>query len=156
MANTYTQLNIHAVFSVKGRHNFLNEQFRPKLFSYISGIAKSIDVYPLAVNGWKDHVHMFFELPPNKTLSQVMEVVKANSSKWINKNRFILGKFEWQRGYSGFTISRSQRDDVINYIINQEQHHKKTENTFRKEYLALMNKYELDYDPRYIFVFYDK
>jgi len=64
MANTYTQLNVHTVFSVKGRHNFLSEQLRPKLFSYIGGIAKSIDIYPLAINGWKDHVHMFFDLPP--------------------------------------------------------------------------------------------
>jgi putative transposase len=156
MANTYTQLNVHAIFSVKGRNNFLNDQLRPKLFSYINGIAKSIDIYPLAVNGWKDHVHMFFELPPNITLSKVMEIVKANSSKWINKNRFVQGNFEWQRGYSGFTYSRSQRDDVIKYIINQERHHEKTENTFRKEYLALMNKYEIDYDPRYLFAFYDE
>jgi len=76
--------------------------------------------YPLAINGYKDHVHIFFELNPDTSLSNVLEAVKSNSSKWINSNHFVIGHFEWQRGYSEFTYSKSQRNNVIQYIRNQE------------------------------------
>jgi putative transposase len=153
MANTYTQLNVQAVFAVKGRENFLLSNFRKELFEYVSGILKGIGQFPLAVNGNKDHVHIFFEMNPTSSLSDVMEKVKANSSKWINSNKFVPGKFEWQRGYSGFTYSRSQRNDVIQYIINQEKHHKSK--TFREEYLEMLKKFEMGYDERYVFEFYE-
>ena len=155
MANTYTQVNIHAVFAVKGRENVITEKFRSELFQYISGILKNHGLYPLAVNGWKDHAHVFFELKPDVSLSKVMGLVKTNSSKWINENKFVKGKFEWQRGYSGFSYSRSQRNKVIDYIVKQEEHHKKDQNTFKKEYLALLDRFEIDYDPKYLFDFYD-
>jgi len=118
-----------------GRENFLLKTFRPRLFEYISGILKNTGQYSLAVNGWKDHVHIFFELQPSKNISDIMEVVKSNSSKWINENNFVPGKFQWQKGYSAFSYVRSQRNNVIQYIINQEEHHR--QNTFRKEYLRL-------------------
>ncbi len=153
MANTYTQLNVQAVFAVKGRENVLGSKFRSSLFEYISGILKNINQYPLAVNGYKDHVHIFFELNPVSSLSDVMEIVKANSSKWINSNKFVMGRFEWQRGYGGFTYSRNQRDYVIRYIINQEKHHMKK--TFREEYLETLKKFEMEYDERWVFEFYD-
>jgi putative transposase len=153
MANTFTQLNVQTVFAVKGRENILTLNFRNQLFEYISGILKNIKQYPLAVNGYKDHVHIFFELNPNSSLSDVLEIVKANSSKWINSNRFLRGKFEWQRGYSGFTYSRSQRDNVIRYIMNQEKHHNRK--TFKEEYLDILKKFEIEYDDRYIFEFYE-
>jgi len=86
-------------------------------------------------------------------LSDIMEKVKANSSKWINENRFVRGKFEWQRGYGGFTYSRSQRNDVIQYIMNQEKHH--GSKSFKVEYLEMLKKFEIEYDERYIFEFYE-
>jgi putative transposase len=153
MANTYTQLNIQAVFAVKGRENFLTSNFRKELFEYISGILKGLGQYSLSVNGHKDHVHIFFELNPISSLSDIMEKVKANSSKWINTNKFVLGKFEWQRGYGGFTYSRSQRNSVIQYIMNQEKHHHTK--TFREEYLEILKKFEIEYDERYVFDFYE-
>jgi REP element-mobilizing transposase RayT len=153
MANTFTQLNVQTVFAVLGRENILIPGFRNQLFEYISGILKNCKQYPLAVNGYKDHVHIFFELNPISSLSDVLEIVKANSSKWINSNRFIPGKFEWQRGYSGFTYSRSQRDRVIRYIMNQEKHH--GNKTFKEEYLEILKKFEIEYDEHYIFEFYD-
>lgn len=153
MANTYTQINIHAVFSVKGRENFLLDGFRPRLFEYLSGILRKTGQFPLAVNGYKDHVHLFFELQPTKPLSDIMEVVKANSSKWINDENFVPGKFHWQKGFGGFSYSRSQRHDVIQYIMNQEKHHQ--QKTFRKEYLLLLEKFEMEYNPEYLFEFYD-
>lgn len=153
MANTYTQLNVQSVFAVKGRENILAPNFRYRLFEYISGILLNHKQYPLAVNGDKDHVHVFFELNPTTSLSDVLEIIKANSSKWINSNNFIRGHFEWQRGFSGFTYSRSQRNSVIQYIMNQEIHHKKR--TFREEYLDILKKFEMEYDERYIFEFYE-
>ncbi len=153
MANTYTQINIHAVFSVKGRENFLLTNFRPRVFEYLAGILRNIGQFPLTVNGYKDHVHLFFELQPTKSLSDIMEVVKANSSKWINEQNFVPGKFQWQKGFGGFSYSRSQRNDVIQYIVNQEQHHK--QKSFREEYLLLLQKFEMEYNPDYLFEFYD-
>jgi REP element-mobilizing transposase RayT len=153
MANTYTQLNVHAVFSVKGRENTLSSKMRPDLFAFISGILSRLNCFPLAVNGFKDHIHMFFELHPTKSVSDILEKVKSGSSKWINEKKFMPGTFSWQSGYSAFTYSRSQRNDVIGYIMNQEEHHKKA--TFREEYLRLLEKFEMDYDPKYIFEFYE-
>lgn len=155
MANTYTQLNVQTVFAVKGRNNLLAPIFRNQLFEYIAGILRNINQYPLAIGGYKDHVHIFFELNPDSSLSDVLEKVKSNSSKWINTNWLVmdLGRFEWQRGYSGFTYSKSQRNNVIQYIMNQENHHH--EQTFKEEYLGMLKKFEMEYDERYIFEFYD-
>ena len=154
MANTYTQMNVQSVFAVKGRENFIMRNFRSDLFKYISGTLKDIGQYPLAVNGTSNHVHIFFELNPSTSVSDVLEKVKANSSKWINDMHYVPGKFRWQRGYSGFTYSRSQRDSVIRYIIEQEQHHARK--TFKEEYLQMLNDFEIEYDARYIFEFYDE
>ena len=153
MANTYTQLNVQTVFTVKGRGNILTSHFRAQLFEYIAGILRNNKQFPLAINGYKDHVHIFFELNPDSSLSSVLELVKSNSSKWINSNHLVMGRFEWQRGYGGFTYSRSQRNNVIQYILNQENHH--TSQTFREEYLEILRKFEMEYDERYLFEFYD-
>ncbi len=153
MANTYTQMNTHAVFSVKGRENYLTKNFREELFKYITGILNSTNQFSLAVNGYQDHVHIFFELNPTTALSDVIRIVKTNSSKWINKNRFVKGKFEWQVGYGAFSYSKSQRNRVIQYIINQEEHH--TKKTFRYEYLNLLKKFEIEFDDHYVFEFYN-
>lgn len=153
MANTYTQINIHAVFATKGRENFILKNFRDQLFQYISGILRNINQFPLAVNGHKDHVHVFFELKPTDSVSNVLQIVKTNSSKWINDSKFLKGKFNWQNGYGAFSYSKSQRNDVIQYIINQEEHHKKQ--SFKTEYLELLNKFEIEYNDEYLFEFYD-
>ena len=153
MANTYTQINIHAVFSVKGRHNILTNNFRKDLFKYIAGILNNQKQFSLAVNGYKDHIHIFFELNPANSVSEIMRIVKTNSSKWINENKFVKGKFAWQEGYGAFSYSRSQRSNVIDYIVNQEKHHKKS--TFKDEYLELLNKFEIPFEGQYIFEFYE-
>jgi putative transposase len=153
MANTYTQLNMHVVFSVKGRENMLPSKIRPEIFKYISGILTNHNQYPLAVNGYKDHVHVFFEMQPTISLSDIVRIVKSNSSKWINENKMIQGKFSWQEGYGGFSYSRSQRNNVIQYIMKQEDHHKKK--TFREEYLELLKAFEIDFNEQYVFEFYE-
>ena len=89
MANTYSQITIHAVFAVKGRSNIIVKPWREELHSYIAGVIGKEDCISLAVGGWKDHVHVFFGMPVTKSVSDVMRVVKANSSKWINEKKFV-------------------------------------------------------------------
>ena len=152
MANTFTQINIHAVFSVLGRENLLRKEIREELFKVMSGTMKGIGLFPLAVNGIEDHVHIFFELPPNVSVSKALQEIKANSSRWINDEGLIQSKFQWQKGFGAFTNSRSQRDNVIKYILNQEEHHAKC--SFRDEYLDLLEKYGVEYNKNYLFEFY--
>jgi REP element-mobilizing transposase RayT len=153
MANTYTQINIHGVFAVKGRENILADNLRSDLFKYISGILVNKKHFPLAVNGYKDHVHIFFELHPTVSISDIMRDVKNNSSKWINENKLVKGHFNWQEGYGAFSYSRSQRDNVIKYIMKQEKHHAKK--PFKDEYMNLLKKFEIKFEENYVFEFYD-
>lgn len=153
MANTYSQINIHCVFAVKGRENIITNTFRNDLHKYMYGILKNDNVFPLAIGGWKDHVHVFFELKPDLKISDLMRMLKATSSKWINDNKLVLGKFQWQEGYGAFSYSRSQRDNVIDYILKQEEHHSKK--TFREEYMDMLKKFAVEYKEEYVFEFYD-
>ena len=153
MANTYTQINIHAIFAVHSRENILFLKYRNELYKYISGILNHNKQFSLAVNGDRDHVHVFFEMHPTIALSDVIRIVKSNSSKWINDRNFVKGRFSWQEGYGAFSYSRSQRNKVIKYIMNQEKHHNKR--TFREEYLNLLKKFQIDFDDHYVFEFYD-
>jgi len=153
MPNTYSQITIQIVFAVKGRENILHQDLRPELFKYITGIIKGKNQIPLAVNGWKDHVYLLFGLSPHISVSEMARDIKANSSKWINENNLIKGKFNWQDGYGAFSYSRSQRDDVIKYIVNQENHH--AVKTFKEEYLDMLRKSEIEYDDKYLFEFYE-
>src|SRR5260221_8614227 len=134
MANTYSQLNIHSVFAVKGRDNIITKNFRDDLHRYMAGILKNDGTFPLAIGGWNDHVHAFFELPVTMSVADQMRMLKATSSKWVNDKKFVRGKFIWQEGYGAISYSRSQRDSVIKYIMNQEADHKKV--TFREEYMG--------------------
>lgn len=130
MADTYSQISIQVVFAVKGRENIITKNFRDELHKYITGIVSRKGQKCLVVNGWKDHVHVFFGLEPSMKISDLVSAIKANSSKWINERGFVKGKFQWQEGYAAFSYSKSQRDAVIKYIMNQEQHHHRK--TFRE------------------------
>jgi putative transposase len=152
MANTYTQISIQAIFAVKGRENIITKDWRDSLHKYISGIIRN-ECKPLAIGGWKDHIHVFAGIPPNLLVSDFVKKVKSNSSRWINEQKFVKGKFQWQEGYGAFSYSRSQRDDVIKYIINQEEHHKAR--SFREEYLDLLNKFEIEFNEQYLFEYYE-
>ncbi|HZI26404.1 MAG TPA: IS200/IS605 family transposase [Chryseolinea sp.] len=152
MPNTYTQISIQAVFAVQGRKNFISNTWRDVLHQYIAGIIRK-EATVLAVGGWKDHVHIFFGLPPNLRISDLIQKTKANSSRWINEQKFVGGKFQWQQGYGAFSYSKSHRDAVIKYIIDQERHHKDC--NFQKEYLELLCRFQVNYDPKYMFEFYD-
>lgn len=149
MANTYTQLNVQLVFAVQDRACIISRELGNRLYSYMAGILKKHKCYPLAIDGFRDHVHLFFEIPPVKSVSEIAKDVKQFSSNWINENRLISAQFQWQEGYSAFSYARSQRDVVIKYIMNQEEHHQVQ--SFRDEYLETMRKFEIDFDERYIF-----
>ncbi len=153
MANTYSQISIHSVFAVKGRENLISRDWRNDLHRYISGIITAKGAKSLAVGGWKDHVHIFFGMPVTTCISDFMSIIKANSSKWINEQLFVKGKFQWQAGYGAFSYSKSQRDKVIKYIMTQEEHHRIK--TFREEYLQMLTDFEVEYEEKYLFEFYD-
>ncbi len=153
MANTYSQIYIHTVFAVKFRQNIITKDWRDNLHSYLSGVLKQEGAFPLAVGGWIDHVHVFFSLPPSRSVSDVVRIAKANSSKWINEQKFVKGKFQWQEGFGAFSNSKSEIDRVIKYIMNQEEHHKGQ--SFKKEYLAMLEKYGVAFDDKYLFEFYE-
>ena len=110
----------------------------------MTGILKKDGSYPLAVNGWTDHVHAFFELQPKTAISDQMRMLKATSSKWINDNSFLKGRFQWQEGFGAFSYSKSQRDTIIRYIADQERHHKKI--SFKEEYLDLLKAFDIAFE----------
>ncbi len=155
MTDTYSQITIHAVFAVKYRQNFITADWRDDLHSYISGIITKIhpDSKSLAVGGWLDHVHVFFGMPVTESVSHMLNIIKTNSSKWINEQNFLKNKFNWQSGYGAFSYARSQRDVVIKYILKQEEHHKAK--TFKEEYVKMLNDFDVEYEDQYLFEFYD-
>jgi putative transposase len=119
------------------------------LFGYIGGIINSLGQKTIIVNGFRNHVHLFFEFKPVTNLSELIKKIKSNSSRYMNEKGYSLGRFEWQKGYSAFSYSQSQIDDVFEYIQNQEKHHRKR--TFKEEYIGFLKKYNVPYDERYLF-----
>ena len=149
MPNTYSQIFIQIVFTVKGRENLIQKKYREESHKLITGIVKNRDQKLLSIFAMPDHVHILIGLKPNISISDLARDIKAGSSKFINDNKWINGKFNWQEGFGAFSYSKSQVDTVVNYILNQEEHHKKE--TFKTEYLNFLNKFEIDYDEKYLF-----
>jgi putative transposase len=149
MAGTFSQIYVQVVFAVRGRENLIGNHWRNDLHKYIAGIIKSKEQKSIIVNGVADHVHCFIGLKPSMALSDLVRDVKNNSSKFVNENSFVRGKFQWQEGYGAFSYSQSQIDQVYNYILNQEEHHKRK--TFKEEYLEFLKQFQIDYKPEYLF-----
>ena len=154
MANTYTQIYIHIVVVVKGRQNLKHKKWRDNLYKYICGIANAKEHKIFAIGGVEDHMHILVSMKPHKALSDLVRDMKANSARWINENKLVIGKFQWQEGYAAFSYAQSQLNTVIAYINNQEKHHAKKR--FREEYIELLDKYQVDYDERYFFDWVDE
>jgi putative transposase len=153
MANTYTQLYIQFVFTVKGRENLIKEAIRDELEKVMCGIVTNHKCKTYAIYCNPDHTHIFVGMHPNMSPSKLMEQVKSGSSKWLNEKKYLPGKFAWQNGYGAFTYSKSDIDKVVKYVLNQAEHHKKQ--SFRNEYLLLLKKFEIDFDEKYLFEYYD-
>ncbi len=149
MANTYTQLYAHVVFAVKGRANLISKTWKEELYKYITGIITNKNQKLMIINGMPDHVHILIGLKPDCNLSDLVRDIKANSSKWINENKYVIGKFEWQTGFGAFSASQSQIQKVVQYILKQEEHHRKK--TFREEYIDFLNAYGVEFNQEYIF-----
>jgi REP element-mobilizing transposase RayT len=149
MANSYTQLYVQFVFAVKGRSNLIKETFRDEIEKVMSGIVTNHNSKTYAIYCNPDHVHILVSIHPTISVSKLVEQIKSGSSKWLNEKRYLPGKFHWQVGYGAFTYSKSQVDSVVKYILNQPEHHKKR--TFREEYLDLLQKFEIEYNPKYLF-----
>lgn len=153
MPGTYSQVYIQIVFSVKGRKNLMSKTWRDELHKYIAGIIKAKGHKPIIVNGVEDHIHAFVGLKPSMAISDLVRDMKNNSSNFINDKKFVRGKFQWQEGYGVFSYSHSHIKSVYNYILNQEEHHRKK--SFKKEYFEFLKKFEVEYDEKYLFEWYE-
>ncbi|WP_339713661.1 IS200/IS605 family transposase [Cyclobacterium amurskyense] len=153
MASTYSQIYIQYVFAVKGRVNLLKRPWRDEVSKYISGIIKGKNQKAIIVNGMADHVHAFVGLKPAMPISDLIRDIKNNSTNFINEQKFLKGKFEWQEGYGAFSYSHSQMNHVYQYIANQEEHHRKK--TFKEEYFDFLEKFEIEYEEQYLFDWLD-
>jgi putative transposase len=149
MPNTFTQLRIHLVFAVKYRQALIDEAWEPNLHKYITGVIQNNHHKLIAINSVSDHIHILIGLHPNQSISDLMRLVKGDSSEWINKQQLTPRKFQWQDGYGAFSHSRSQTDAVVKYILNQKEHHKKV--SFRDEYLKVLQDFEVEFNEQYIF-----
>ena len=149
MPNTYSQIYIQIVFAVKGRYNLIPKQHREELHKFITGIVQHREQKLLSIFCMPDHTHLLIGLKPSISISDLVRDVKAGSSKFINENHWVKEKFNWQEGFGAFSYSRSQIDHVIKYILNQEEHHKKS--TFKEEYFEFLKKFEIEYDEKYLF-----
>ena len=149
MPNTYTQLHIHFIFAVKYRKAVITNEWEASLHKYITGIVQGNGHKMLAINSAEDHIHIFIGLNPKQSISEIMRLVKGDSSEFVNKEKFTKRKFQWQEGYGAFSNSHSQIDAVVKYILNQKTHHAKT--YFKEEYIKILKDNNIEYDEKYIF-----
>ncbi len=143
MTNTYTQIHIHFVFAVKYRNSLINEGIREQVEKYQTGIVQNHNHKLLAVYCMPNHAHLFVGFRPSQSISDLMREVKSRSSEFINEERMIEGKFNWQEGYGAFSYSKSHVNNVIDYILRQPEHHQKK--SFKEEYLEMLDKFEILY-----------
>lgn len=153
MANTYTQLYIQFVFAVKSRESQIQPSWKNELYKYITGIVQNNKSKMLAVNGMSDHIHIFIGYKPSVSVPDLVKDIKVASSLWVTGEKLTKQKFNWQDGYGAFSYSKSHIDKVCKYIQNQELHHRKK--TFREEYIGFLKKFEVEYDEKYLFDFFD-
>ena len=149
MGHTYTNLLTHIIFSTKDRAPLLDADLKPRLFAYMGGIIRELDGIALIINGPTDHVHILAALSPKFGVSEIVGKVKANSSGWVHREFPNRRTFAWQTGYAAFNVSHSNNQSVFDYIVGQEEHHRKV--SFKEELIAFLKKHEVQYDERYVF-----
>ena len=143
MAHTFSKHHFHIVFSTKGRRKLISKQVRSQLWSYMIGICRNVGIIGLAIGGVEDHVHALVELPPSMTVPKAVNLLKSNSSRWMNQQGI---EFAWQEGYSSFAVSASNIPAVKRYVLNQETHHRRM--SFEDELLALLRKHGIEFNPK--------
>ena len=148
MANTFSALNYHIVFSTKNREPWISQDIEERIWKFIGGIARKHRMTALQVGGIEDHIHALINSRPSVAPSEIAQILKGESSKWIHGEFAKLRLFGWQDGYGAFTGSKSNLDGVVTYIRNQREHHKRK--TFQEEYLEFLQAHGIEYDPRYL------
>jgi len=148
MANTYTSLYFHFVFSTKNRQPSINQEIEQRVWAFLGGIARKHRMTALQIGGIQDHIHALVMAPPAIAPSQIVQFPKGDSSKWIHEEFPALHTFAWQDGYGAFIVSESKIGEVKAYIQNQREHHRKK--TFEEEYLELLRKHAIDYEEEYL------
>ena len=148
MPHSYVSCLMHCVFSTKDRAPFLDADLKPRLFAYMGGIIRELGGTALLINGPTDHVHILALLPAKLGASEAVGKVKANSSGWVHRKFPDKWSFAWQAGFAAFTVSHSQKRSVLDYISNQEEHHRQV--SFKEEFLAFLKRHEIKYDERYL------
>ena len=149
MPSTHQQLLYHVVFSTKNRKPYLaNEDRRERVFAYMAGVVNNLDGFALEIGGWVDHAHLLVRIPAKIAVSDFVGRLKASTSKNENETSGLILKFGWQDGFGVFSVSASQKDKVARYIAGQVEHH--SQETFETEYIRLLDKHEVEYDPRYV------
>lgn len=146
MSHTYSSNRVHVIFSTKDRLPAISEELQPKLWAYMAGIAKKQGFQAVVIGGMPDHVHVLLFLPPVMPLAKAVQFLKGSSSKWLHENGV---NFSWQEGYGAFSVSASQTAGVVSYIKNQKAHH--TKRSFEDEFLGFLRKYDVPYDPKYVY-----
>ena len=148
MGQSLVKNYIHIVFSTKHRVTLIHQPVQDELYSYIGRIYKEMECQPIKIGGYTDHIHILCMLSKKIALMKLLEEVKSHSSKWMKTKGEILKKFYWQNGYGAFSVNPSQVNIVIAFIENQKEHHKRR--SFQDEYRAILRKYKVEYDERYI------
>ena len=148
MANTYTTIHIQIIFAVKFRAALIKSDWKDDLFKYIAGIISKQRHKLIVINGTADHLHVLVGLRPHQSLSDLVQDIKSGSSKWINEKKLTKNKFAWQEGYGAFSYSQSHLSKVIDYIKNQEKHHKTV--TFTDEYKKFLKLFKVEFDDKYV------
>jgi REP element-mobilizing transposase RayT len=153
MANTYTQCYFHLVFAVRNRNALIKKEWENEMEKYITGIAQNHRHKMLAVGSMPDHIHILIGYNVNQLIPDLVEEIKTATNAWIKEKRLSKFKFDWQKGYGTFTHSRSEVDNVVKYILSQEEHHKKR--PFKEEYLEMLEKNEVIFSNEYLFEFFN-
>jgi putative transposase len=148
MAHSFTSSLFHCIFSTKERRPLISPDLEERLWPYLGGIARDCDMKALIVGGVEDHVHLLLSLPSTITIAKAMQLIKGNSSKWVHDTFPNRREFAWQEGYGAFSIGKSQAEPTTQYIQTQKEHHRKK--TFQEEFLAILAKHEIEYDPRFL------
>ena len=149
MANSFTQIYLQIVFAVKYRLAIVQPEWENELYHYISGVVERRGHKLICINGMSDHIHILLGFHTTQSISDLVREIKISSTNWINDRNFCVGKFEWQSGYGAFSYSRSNLSEVIKYINNQKEHHKKRD--FNQEFELILEKFNIEFDRKYLF-----
>ena len=146
MSHTYSQNVLHVIFSTKDRQKIISPEFQPRLWAFVAGVCRKLEILVRAIGGVEDHMHLLLQVPPTLPVAKAVLTIKSNSSRWADEQGH---KFAWQQGYGAFSVSSSNVPAVVQYIRNQQTHHKKR--GFEEEFVALLKKHGVAFDPKFVF-----